>query len=209
MARPGVRSGAPAAASAATRQALVDAAVATLRHDGFQGASARAIAARAGCTQGLVFYHFGSVQQLLLAALDAVAEDRRAWFEAARRGVTGPEGLVEVAMALVRRDLDEGHLAVLAELLAGAVGDPELAAAVATRLAPWAELAGQVVTAALGPTPLFDLVPATELGHGLVALFLGLELLSHLDGDHKRAAALFERLGALAALVRAAGGAGT
>ena len=39
-----------------TRQALVRAAIETLKSEGFAGASARAIAGRAGCNQGLVFY---------------------------------------------------------------------------------------------------------------------------------------------------------
>src|SRR3954463_3613559 len=54
-------------AASATRRALVDAAVESLRFDGFAGASARAIAARAGVNPGLIFYHFGSVADLLLA----------------------------------------------------------------------------------------------------------------------------------------------
>jgi len=54
--------------SAATKRSLVAAAIETLKTEGFAGASARAIAARAGCNQALIFYHFGSVVTLLLAA---------------------------------------------------------------------------------------------------------------------------------------------
>ena len=62
--------------SADTRRVLVEAAIETLKDVGYAGASARAIAERAGSNQGLVFYHFGSVANLLLAALDAVSADR-------------------------------------------------------------------------------------------------------------------------------------
>ena len=62
--------------SAPTRRRLVEAAVETLKEDGFVGASARAIAERAGSNQGLIFYHFGSVTNLLLAALDEVSAER-------------------------------------------------------------------------------------------------------------------------------------
>ncbi|MFD8819212.1 TetR/AcrR family transcriptional regulator, partial [Streptomyces sp. NPDC059627] len=61
------------ASSAATRAALVAAAADALREVGFAGASAREIARRADCQQSLVFYHFGSVAKLHLAALDQVS----------------------------------------------------------------------------------------------------------------------------------------
>src|SRR6202161_2979627 len=62
--------------SAGTRRRLIEAALETLKTEGYAGASARAIAQRAGSTQGLIFYHFGSVTNLLLAALDAVSAER-------------------------------------------------------------------------------------------------------------------------------------
>ena len=52
-----------------TRAALVAAAIDTLRESGFAAASARRIAQRAGCNQALVFYHFGTVNDLLMAPL--------------------------------------------------------------------------------------------------------------------------------------------
>ena len=63
------RGGREAGRSADTRAALVAGAVQALGEVGFAGASAREIATRAGCNQALVFYHFGSVTELLLAAL--------------------------------------------------------------------------------------------------------------------------------------------
>ena len=62
MAKPGTSSRLVtegAGRSAATKQGLVEAAIETLKAEGFAGASARAIAGRAGCNQALVFYHFG------------------------------------------------------------------------------------------------------------------------------------------------------
>src|SRR6478736_2500735 len=81
----------------ATRRALVDAAIESLRHDGFAGASARTIAARAGVNQSLVFYHFGSVAELLLAALDEVSARRLARYSATVDGVHDPYALVAAA----------------------------------------------------------------------------------------------------------------
>ncbi|HVQ88640.1 MAG TPA: hypothetical protein VMT88_10720, partial [Actinomycetes bacterium] len=44
---------------------------------------------------------------------------------------------------------------------------------------------------ALAKSPLRRLVPAKELAYPIVATYLGIELLAHLDGDHSRADALF------------------
>src|SRR6202167_6551323 len=87
----------PAPRSSDTRRVLVDAAIEVLRHQGFAAATARTIASRAGCNQGLVFYHFGSVVNLLLAALDEVSAQRRARYETALASVHGPGQLVELA----------------------------------------------------------------------------------------------------------------
>src|SRR5438445_9709042 len=76
-----------------TRGALVDAAIESLRFDGFSGASARAIATRAGVNPGLVFYHFGSVTDLLLAALAEVSVRRMARYSAAFDGAVTPAAL--------------------------------------------------------------------------------------------------------------------
>src|SRR5256714_6049554 len=59
-----------------TKLQIVEAALETLKAKGFAGASARAIAYRGGFNQALIFYHFGSVQNALLASLDLISERR-------------------------------------------------------------------------------------------------------------------------------------
>src|SRR5579863_7174517 len=100
--------------SEATRSALVRGAIEALCHEGFSGASAREIARRAGCNQGLVFYHFGSVTNLLLAALDDVSATRHTHYQAAVDRAEGLGELVDAAEAVFEEDLDAGHIAVLA-----------------------------------------------------------------------------------------------
>lgn len=85
-----------------TRAALVEGAIETLREAGFAGASARQIARRANCNQALVFYHFGSVHDLLLAALEDIS---------ARR-LSAYRGRLENAATLT--DLIDGARSVLA-----------------------------------------------------------------------------------------------
>lgn len=52
-----------------TRRKLLDAAIVTLDREGYSGATARAIAAEAGCNQASIYYHFGGIAQLFVAAL--------------------------------------------------------------------------------------------------------------------------------------------
>src|SRR5438874_2502405 len=54
-----------------TKNRIVEAALAVLKRQGYAGASARSIAAEGRFNQALIFYHFGSVRNLLLAADDA------------------------------------------------------------------------------------------------------------------------------------------
>ena len=183
-----------------TRRALVEAAVDVLRHRGFAAATARAIAARAGCNQGLVFYHFGSVVSLLLAALDEVSDQRRRRYEDALVAVHRPSELVELAARVFSEDLDTGDAALLVEMIAGAASTPGLGAEVKARMEPWTQFAVAALEQTIGGSPLAELVAPAEIAHAVVALYLGLELLSHLDGDRDPALALFDRARRLAAL---------
>src|SRR6266849_526598 len=131
-----------AGGSADTRKALIEAAIETLKTDGFSGASARAIAGRAGCNQGLVFYYFGSVANLLLAALDAVSADRLARYGAAVERAESADELVE--------------------MIAGASSTPGLGPEVLVRIAPWTEFAQRAVDDVIGASPLAPLVPSEE-----------------------------------------------
>jgi AcrR family transcriptional regulator len=204
MAKSGTRAavGQPASAgSEESRQALVRGAVEALRDVGYAGASAREIARRAGCNQGLVFYYFGSVPNLLLAALDEVSETRRLRYQEAVDRASGLARLVDTAQAVFEEDLDAGHIAVLAEMIAGATSTPGLAPEVAARIAPWRTFAADAVGGVLDGTSLPALVEPDLLAHAIVALYLGLEMLAHLDGDRAPALSLFDRARQLTGLL--------
>ena len=194
------------AGSAETKRALVAGAIDSLREEGFSGASARAIAARAGCNQGLVFYHFGSVTNLLLAALDEVSALRLARYRSAVASVHGVGQLVESAESIFVEDLDAGYISVLAEMIAGSSSTPGLGTEVADRIAPWRAFAADAVRDTLADSPLAQLLAPEDVAHGIVALYLGLEMLAHLDGDRSGALALFDRARQLAGLLSAFSG---
>jgi AcrR family transcriptional regulator len=186
--------------SADTRRVLVEAAIETLKEAGYAGASARAIADRAGSNQGLVFYHFGSVANLLLAALDAVSADRLEKYQAAVALVSSPEELVDVAAGIFAQDLDAGYVTVLVEMIAGASSSPGLGAEVSARIGPWFAFAQEAIDQTLGRSPLASLLPTGDVAYAVVALYLGLEMLSHLDGDRRRATVLFAHAKKMAGL---------
>jgi AcrR family transcriptional regulator len=55
--------------SSEAKQRIVNAAIDVIATEGFGGATARAIARSAGCNQALIYYYFGNIKQLYLAAL--------------------------------------------------------------------------------------------------------------------------------------------
>jgi AcrR family transcriptional regulator len=193
--------GAQSARAGRTRAALVTAAIEALQDVGFGGASAREIARRAGCNQSLVFYHFGSVTELLLAALDEVSARRLAAYQGVLDEASSLVDLIDSARVIFSEDLDAGHVAVLVEMITGAQAVPGLGAQVSARLAPWREIAETAVRRALAGSPVEALVPAGEVAHGVLAAFLGLELLADLDGDRAAALALFDRARMIATLL--------
>ncbi|HVF75349.1 MAG TPA: TetR/AcrR family transcriptional regulator [Acidimicrobiales bacterium] len=170
-----------------TRQRIVEAALATLKQDGYAGTSARAVARTGGFNQALVFYYFGSVNELLLAALDATSDRRMARYQAALAEVQTLPELFRVAGDVYREDLAEGHITVLAELLSA----PDLRPEISARIVPWAAFTEAAIVRVLGDSPVAELVPPRDLAYGIVALYLGIELLTHLDGDDSRAESLF------------------
>jgi hypothetical protein len=96
---------------------------------------------------------------------------------------------------------------VLAEMIAGASSTPGLATEVAARIAPWRRFAAEALRGALDSTPLAAVVEPDVAAHAVVALYLGLELLAHLDGDRLPALDLFDRVRQLASVFETFGAA--
>src|ERR1700760_1644699 len=86
-----------AATLTGTKLEIAEAALETLKANGFAGASARAIAHIGAFNQALIFYHFGSVQNALLAALDLISERRLADYGPAFEEARTPSELGRLA----------------------------------------------------------------------------------------------------------------
>src|SRR5215208_2049179 len=123
-----------------TRTLIVEAALETLKREGFAGATSRAIARTGGFNQALVFYHFGSLNSLLLAALDHTSGER---LERYRKAVAEADSLDDLVALVVHAHAEEregGHATVVAQMIAGSVARPELAPELVARLEPWVKL---------------------------------------------------------------------
>src|ERR1700752_558525 len=93
-----------------TKLQIAEAALETLKANGFAGTSARAIAHVGGFDQALIFYHFGSVQNALLAALDLISDRRLAEYGPAFDGARTASGLGRLARAIYDEDLERGYI---------------------------------------------------------------------------------------------------
>jgi AcrR family transcriptional regulator len=183
-----------------TRDQILEAALETVRAEGFAGATSRAIARRGGFNQALVFYYFGSLDGVLLAALDLTSERRLARYREAAAGASSLEELIGVTSTLYREDRESGHMTVVSQLVAGSLARPELAPQVLARMEPWLAFAEETIERALAGTPLAGVVPVDELASAVITFYLGVNLLSNLDGA--RTDALFERLGSVGPVAR-------
>jgi AcrR family transcriptional regulator len=183
-----------------TKLQILEAALQTLKTKGFAGASARAIAAEGGFNQALIFYHFGSVRNLLLAVFDLISERRMSEYGPAFEQAWSASELVALAHTIYRDDLERGYITVLGEMVSGGVTDAELGAAVAARIEPWIEMVERKLRQMLTGTPLQLLASPRDIAFALVALYFGVDMLSHLQRDQTRAQSLLD-LGASLAVV--------
>ncbi len=183
-----------------TRSRIVEAALQTLRDQGIAGISARAIARHGDFNQALIFYHFGSVEGLLVAVARSESERRSALYAEALREVTTLAGLVEVARRLHEEEFRSGAVAALTQMLAGAVGSEELARGIRAALEPWTGLVGETIDRLLAGTPYAEVLPRDDVTAALAALFLGIELYAGLDPD-AAPATLFPTMATVAALL--------
>ncbi len=174
-----------------TRERIISAAVATLREEGFAGTSARSIARRGKFNQALIFYHFGTVLDVLVTTLETVSAERLAQYRAAVADVPDLRTALAVAREQYETDVREGHITVLVELVAGASSVPLLGREIVRCMEPWIVFSEESIRRFLGGTPLESLIPAREAAHALLSIYLGIELLDHLDPDADTARPLF------------------
>lgn len=177
---------------------LIEAAHAALVEDGFAGTSARTVAARADVAPGLIYYHFGDLASLLAATSRAVSQERAVvWGEALDTATTLAE-IVAVAERLHAVEQEQGNLVMLAQLVAGARTNPDLAEAIGENFTLLADPVERAFTRILTGSPVDGLLDPHALARTVSAGFLGIELMDDLTGEHMR---LFGELNLLVGLI--------
>jgi AcrR family transcriptional regulator len=183
-----------------TRARILDAALQALRDEGIAGISARTIARHGGFNQALIFYHFGSVEGLLVAVARSESQRRSELYAPALAEVSSLAELVAVARRLHDEEFQAGTVAALTQMLAGAVGSEDLSRGITESLRPWTTLVGETIDRLLADVPFRGLLSRDDLTAGVAALFLGIELLTGLDPD-MASGSLFATMETVATLV--------
>jgi AcrR family transcriptional regulator len=182
-----------------TRQRLMDAAVDVLREEGITGATARRIAARAGVNQALVFYHFGSVANLLLQSFLRTSDEQIARYRSAAEGVDSLHDLVGIARRLHDEDLESGAVTAVTQVMAAA-HEPELNAQILERFGEWIGIVEEALQRATAGSPLASALPVREAAYAISSMFLGIEIITRLDPERSEAPQLFDMMANLATM---------
>ncbi|GGR96887.1 TetR/AcrR family transcriptional regulator [Streptomyces rubiginosohelvolus] len=190
------------ATGADTRTKLMEGALRTLAEHGIAKTSARSVAASAGVNQALVFYHFGSVDELLAAACRYGAEQRVARHRDRLAGVTTLAELLRCGRELHEEERAGGHVAFLAQVLAGAQTQPRLAPATTAGLDLWTAEIEKVLVRIVADSPLGEFTDPAGLARAVTGAFVGLEMYEGVDPEGaERAFEALEQLAALAGVL--------
>ncbi len=184
-----------------TRERIVQAAIDTLDAEGIVGTSARAIARRGGFNQALIFYHFGSVDGLLIEAARAEGQSRATRYETTLRQITTISELIVVAREIHRHEQESGSVNVLAQLLAGANTSADLRDGLHLGMMPWMTLVQEAIVRVLRDSAVATLLDPADATYAVASLFIGMELMALLDPNRGRPEALFDGVGRLAPLI--------
>jgi AcrR family transcriptional regulator len=111
----------------ATRKALLDAAEELLISKGAAAITTRKVADRAGVNQALVHYHFGTIEQLLLAVLERVSVQVKERSEGIYRSEGSfMQGWFEEMEAMITSDFERGWGKIWLENLTLAANRPKI-----------------------------------------------------------------------------------
>jgi AcrR family transcriptional regulator len=182
-----------------TRDRILQAAVQSLCTHGYAKTTARSIAALGGFAPGVLYYHFADLDEVMVATAAYTSRQREDRYQSLV-GVTSATVLVDKLRVLYADDVASGHIETIQELISAARPGTPLAAALGAATRHWEALAEEVLRPLLRGKPLARLVKIPVVARTAVAYYLGMQTLTHLDGDAGRPEAAFAQAAKLAAV---------
>jgi AcrR family transcriptional regulator len=164
------------APSTDSRTAILEAAARTIATHGVRGLRVEEVAAEAGVSAPLLYYHFQSRSGLVKAALEAASEQApsTALRGEVPEGVSGYEALEAALLAELGDEAHVRHNAVVwGEVSASAVFDPDLREDVARVTATWRDEVAEGIRAGIADGSIAEL-DADETAEMLITLVDGL-----------------------------------
>lgn len=160
-------------AAALTQRRLRAAVVTIVGRRGLASVTARSVAAEAGVNQALIFYHFGTLGDLVAAAYRESVDEA---FERYREALASAHGLGEVLDAVkaeLGTDRADGGAALMAQLLAAAGQDEALAKLARELLGEWRTVVGEALERAMVDSPVEGLVSPASVVEAALSGMLG------------------------------------
>ena len=184
-----------------TKARIIGATLATLKEEGIVGTSARAIARAGDFNQALIFYHFGSIDELVVAAVGDMSRRRMERHRERLEEAEKFSDLIRIARNLNFEDRESKEMTVLVQAFAGASANTEMGSQLFDELEPWSDMVGESIRRTLKDSPLATALPHDRVAQAISALFLGIELIDNLDPTRAYADDLFDTLEPLAVLL--------
>jgi AcrR family transcriptional regulator len=188
---------------AEARDRILRAVIDTLAAQGFPATTARAIATTGGFAPGVIYYHFDDLDDLFLAAMRHSSDLRMARYLERTDHLDQASEMLQTLRELYEEDIATGHLAAVQQLVAGAARSSGLAAGVRAEIDRWEEFTERLIGRFLDGNPLGAFIPKREVASTILAFYLGLEMLAHLDGDRSKGTAIFDSAKRMATMIDA------
>lgn len=171
-----------------TRLKLLTATDIVIREKGLAAVSARSVAARAGVNQALVFYHFGTVADLVDSACRTALDTRVAMYAERFDAVRTIDELLVLARELNTTEGRAGNVATMAQILAAGQHDEAIAGTARYCLAQWSAQVERVLSRVLAGHPLAEVVDISGLAQAVTCGFIGVELMQGIASEASDAA---------------------
>ena len=152
----------------------------------------------------MIFYHYGSINELIVAAVGELSAQRMERHRAVLEQAETLTDFIAIARELHKADTEDGSMTIFVQAFAGASGDPEMGPKLFESAQPWSQLISESVERVVGEKvadQLGDAAPFAQIGSAIGSLFIGIELLDNLDPSRGSADELFDMLTPLAELL--------